>query len=90
MPFWRGRGLDLEPLLPESGKGTPVLFGSVPGPAGAPTLLLYGHYDVQPVDPLDLWESDPFEPDFRDGRIFARGASDMKANVLTMTTLQIC
>jgi acetylornithine deacetylase/succinyl-diaminopimelate desuccinylase-like protein len=49
---------------------------------GAPTVLLYGHYDVQPVDPLDEWEATPFEPIVRDGRILARGASDDKSNVM--------
>lgn len=44
----------------------------------APTVLVYGHYDVMPVDPLDLWHSNPFEPEVRDGRIWARGADDDK------------
>src|SRR5699024_9432151 len=47
----------------------------------APTVLVYGHYDVQPVDPLDEWVSDPFTPEVRDGRLFARGASDDKGQV---------
>lgn len=47
----------------------------------APTVLLYGHYDVQPVDPIELWESDPFKPEIRDGRLYARGSSDDKGQV---------
>ncbi len=51
----------------------------------APTLLVYGHFDVQPVDPLDLWDTDPFEPTEKDGRLYARGASDMKGQVIATT-----
>lgn len=47
----------------------------------APTVLFYGHYDVQPVDPLDQWKSDPFKPEIRDGRLYARGSSDDKGQV---------
>src|SRR6185436_14294356 len=49
---------------------------------GKPTILIYGHLDVQPEDPIELWESPPFEPVIKDGRIYARGAADMKGNVL--------
>lgn len=56
----------------------PIVMGKSPYVEGKPTVLIYGHYDVQPVDPLDQWESDPFEPEVRDGRIYARGATDNK------------
>jgi acetylornithine deacetylase/succinyl-diaminopimelate desuccinylase-like protein len=62
----------------------PVVYGRWHAAPGKPTLLIYGHYDVQPVDPLDLWTSDPFEPTVRDGKIYARGVSDMKANLVTV------
>jgi acetylornithine deacetylase/succinyl-diaminopimelate desuccinylase-like protein len=57
----------------------PVVYGEWLGAPGKPTVLFYGHYDVQPADPLELWTSDPFEPTIRDGRIFARGVADNKA-----------
>lgn len=62
--------------------GHPVVYGDLVHARDAPTVLVYGHFDVQPVDPLDLWNNDPFEPAHRDGRVYARGASDMKANLL--------
>jgi acetylornithine deacetylase/succinyl-diaminopimelate desuccinylase-like protein len=61
--------------------GYPVVYGDWLGAPGAPTLLFYGHYDVQPVDPLDLWESPPFEATIRDGEIYARGSADDKGQV---------
>jgi len=61
--------------------GNPVVYGDWLGTPGAPTILFYGHYDVQPVDPLELWESPPFEATIRDGEIYARGSADDKGQV---------
>src|SRR5919107_2389183 len=61
-------------------EGHPVVYAEVG--TGEPTLLSYGHYDVQPPEPLDLWESDPFEPTIRDGGLSARGVADDKGDVL--------
>lgn len=60
----------------------PVIYAEWLGAAGKPTVLVYGHYDVQPPDPLDKWTSPPFEPQVREGRIYARGVSDDKAPML--------
>ena len=61
--------------------GHPVVFGQKLVDASLPTVLVYGHYDVQPVDPIELWHSDPFEPEIRDGAIYARGANDDKGQL---------
>ncbi|MCU0256890.1 MAG: M20/M25/M40 family metallo-hydrolase, partial [Vicinamibacterales bacterium] len=61
--------------------GNPVVYGEWLNAPGAPTVLYYGHYDVQPVDPIDLWTSPPFEATVRDGELFARGASDDKGQI---------
>jgi acetylornithine deacetylase/succinyl-diaminopimelate desuccinylase-like protein len=61
--------------------GNPVVYGDWLGAPGAPTILFYGHYDVQPVDPLELWDSPPFEATIRDGEIYARGSADDKGQV---------
>jgi acetylornithine deacetylase/succinyl-diaminopimelate desuccinylase-like protein len=61
--------------------GHPLVYGDWLHAEGAPTVLFYGHYDVQPVDPVELWQSPPFEPTVRDGEIFARGAADDKGQV---------
>ncbi len=60
--------------------GLPVVVGEWNGRPGQPHLTIYGHYDVQPADPMDEWESPPFDPVIRDGRIFARGCADNKGN----------
>lgn len=61
----------------------PVVFAERAGNSAKPTILFYGHYDVQPVDPLDLWETGPFEPEIRAGRMYARGAEDNKGQVFS-------
>jgi acetylornithine deacetylase/succinyl-diaminopimelate desuccinylase-like protein len=73
----------LEARLVE-GDGHPTVYAEWLGAAGKPTLLVYGHYDVQPPDPLELWESPPFEPTLRDGIVFARGAADSKGNHMAL------
>lgn len=61
--------------------GHPVVFGKRIVDEKLPTVLVYGHYDVQPVDPIELWKSDPFEPEIRDGAIYGRGANDDKGQL---------
>jgi acetylornithine deacetylase/succinyl-diaminopimelate desuccinylase-like protein len=61
----------------------PIVFAEWLGAPGKPTILVYGHYDVQPPDPLAKWETPPFSPTVRDGRIYARGVSDDKTPLLT-------
>lgn len=79
----RSCGLDVQTW---SGPGAPVVFGERTGPAGAPTLLLYGHYDVQPPEPLDAWETPPFEATLRDDAVYGRGAGDNKGQLLAHLT----
>jgi acetylornithine deacetylase/succinyl-diaminopimelate desuccinylase-like protein len=62
--------------------GNPVIYGEWLGAANAPTVLVYGHYDVQPPDPVERWQSDPFEPKVREGRLYGRGVSDNKGPML--------
>jgi acetylornithine deacetylase/succinyl-diaminopimelate desuccinylase-like protein len=61
--------------------GAPVVYGERPGKSEK-TLLIYNHYDVQPAEPLDLWESPPFEPEIRDGKLYGRGVSDDKGQLV--------
>lgn len=63
-------------------QGNPMVYGEYHVSNDAPTVLVYGHYDVMPVEPLELWKSDPFEPEVRDGRLYARGADDDKGQSL--------
>jgi acetylornithine deacetylase/succinyl-diaminopimelate desuccinylase-like protein len=79
-------GIEHVEIVPTGGH--PVVYGDWLHAPGKPTVLIYGHFDVQPVDPIDLWTTPPFEPQERDARIYARGASDMKANLL-MTILSV-
>lgn len=78
--YWRdmilAAGADKAQVM--STNGNPVVYGEKIVDASAPTVLVYGHYDVMPVDPIELWESPPFEPEIRDGKIYARGANDDK------------
>ncbi|MCZ7558596.1 MAG: dipeptidase [Bacteroidia bacterium] len=62
-------------------KGFPVVYGEWLGAKGKPTVLIYGHYDVQPVEPLELWKTDPFKAEIKGGKIFARGSADDKGQV---------
>ncbi|MBN1396202.1 MAG: dipeptidase [Pirellulales bacterium] len=76
------RRLKLSPeIIPTAGH--PMVYAETPTVSGAPTALVYGHYDVQPVEPLDKWISPPFEPTRREGNIVARGATDDKGQLLT-------
>ena len=73
--------LNIEKVSVDQTAGHPVVYGEWLHAEGKPTILFYGHYDVQPVDPLNLWESEPFSPVIRDNKLFARGASDDKGQV---------
>jgi acetylornithine deacetylase/succinyl-diaminopimelate desuccinylase-like protein len=66
------------------GQGNPLVYAEWLGAPGKPTVLLYGHYDVQPPDPLDEWKSPPFEPEIRNDNIYARGSADDKGQTLIL------
>src|ERR1700745_301160 len=74
--------IGLEPQLVPT-KGHPVVWARNKHQPGRRTGLIYGHYDVQPHDPLELWDSPPFEPVLKDGYVFARGATDNKGQILS-------
>src|SRR5687767_12091849 len=71
----RKLGMENVKLMPTGGH--PVVYGEWLKKPGAPTVLVYGHYDVQPVDPLELWETPPFDATIKGDYLFARGSSDM-------------
>ncbi|MFQ6094250.1 MAG: dipeptidase, partial [bacterium] len=75
----KAAGIESVRIMPTGGH--PVIYGEWLHSSGRPTVLIYGHFDTQPVDPLDLWDYPPFEPIIKDGRIYARGASDDKGNL---------
>ncbi len=75
----RARGFDVRVM---DTKGAPVVFGERKGKSDK-TLLIYNHYDVQPPDPLELWETPPFEPSLRDGKLYGRGVSDDKGHIVS-------
>ena len=76
----RAAGVDHAEII--ESPGHPVAYGEWLGAPGAPTIMVYGHYDVQPVDPAAAWTTPPFEPEVRGARLYARGASDDKGNML--------
>ena len=73
-------GADEAHVMPS--QGHPLVFAEKRVAADAPTVLIYAHYDVMPAEPLELWKSQPFEPEVRDGRLYARGADDDKGQAM--------
>ena len=78
----RGLGCPVVNII--EGPGHPVVWAESPRVPDRPTLLIYGHYDVQPPDPLDEWVTQPFAPTVRDGSLYARGAADDKGQVFCL------
>lgn len=80
----RSAGMDSVESVQIEGKTAPVVVATSPAPEGAPSVLLYTHYDVVPAGEEELWETEPFEPVERDGAIFGRGVADSKANIVAI------
>ncbi|MEZ2146771.1 M20/M25/M40 family metallo-hydrolase [Bradyrhizobium sp. DN5] len=80
LSWLKSMGLSDVQLL--DGGGHPAVYGAWHGAPGKPTVLIYGHYDVMPPDPVEAWLTPPFEPAIRDGRLYARGASDVKGSTV--------
>src|SRR5579859_7549681 len=78
----RRAGLEMVEVIPTGGH--PLVYGEWLRASGQPTVLLYGHYDVQPVDPVDLWHTPPFEPTLKGDNLYARGASDDKGQMFAL------
>ena len=87
----RARAAGVEEVEVVGTDGHPIVVGEHDAAPGAPTLLVYGHYDVQPVDPVGEWTSPPFEPTVREGRVYARGSTDNKGqNHMHLKALEAC
>lgn len=81
----KAAGIESVEIMPTGGH--PVVYGDWLHASDKPTVMIYGHFDTQPVDPLDLWDNPPFEPIIKDGCIYARGASDDKGNMFIPITV---
>jgi acetylornithine deacetylase/succinyl-diaminopimelate desuccinylase-like protein len=82
--FLKALSFDVEIMTPDSGIPVPILLAERQGAEGSMTALFYGHYDVQPEDPVDAWQTPPFEPTLANGRVYARGAQDNKGQAFAV------